>query len=61
MTRLDELVSVAGGVAVVLVPVRRYPTRTDRPTDRPTAGDVPVRAGRQHPPQTSQPPAGEPT
>ncbi len=33
MTRLDELVSVAGGVAVVLVPVRRYPTRTDQPAD----------------------------
>ncbi len=31
MTRLDELVSIAGGVSVVLVPVRRYPTRTDRP------------------------------
>ncbi len=35
MTRLDELVSVAGGVRVVLVPVRRYPTRTDQPA---TAG-----------------------
>ncbi len=31
MTRLDELVQVAGGVAVVLVPVRRLPTRTDQP------------------------------
>lgn len=31
MTRLDELVAVAGGVRVVLVPVRRLPTRTDTP------------------------------
>ncbi len=31
MTRLDELVAVAGGVQVVLVPVRRYPARTDQP------------------------------
>ncbi len=39
MTRLDELVSVAGGVRVVLVPVRRYPARTDQPATTSGSGE----------------------